>query len=110
MRFIFILRSIVILIAILCIVNVIARYHIVYNYVYQIEKTIIISCNIKTFHETTNEAVYKCITNKNNNCNIITRYNDYNMILNSCIDDKRSLCGFGVFIAVMICFFISIYN
>jgi hypothetical protein len=103
------MRSIIIIIIILCVmnVNVNARHH---NYARQIEKSIIVACNIHAFHETKNEVVYKCIVEKNENCNIITGYNKYNKIMYNCIDDKHSECGTGVFITIIICFLIAICN
>jgi hypothetical protein len=101
------MRSIIIIIIILCVMNVNARHH---NYARQIEKSIIVACNIHAFHETKNEVVYKCIVEKNENCNIITGYNEYNKIMYNCIDDKHSECGTGVFITIIICFLIAICN
>jgi len=101
---------IIIIIIIMIIMNVNARYHNTHNYVQQIDKTIIESCNIKTYRETNNEPVYKCIVDKNKNCNIITGYNEYNKIMYNCIDDKRSICGSGVFIAIVTSFLIAMYN
>ena len=77
------------------------------GYVKQIDKTIIVTCNIQAFQETKNEAIYKCIVDNNRNCNLLENYRQYNIIITECIDEKRASSTVGIIIGLVFILLIS---
>lgn len=72
------------------------------NFLKNLNRSIVSSCNKKALFITNNNDVYNCIIKKENNCNELQNYTEYVNISNNCMKFQREQFGAGILLSASI--------